>query len=84
MSEFTKDERRRAMKAFKKRLKLVQRDDESSSLGGPLSSGKKSGIIGIVPPPGFPPEIWEALVEKGRIKRVQGTRTYELIHEPQQ
>ncbi|MHC4392731.1 MAG: hypothetical protein ACYS22_15655 [Planctomycetota bacterium] len=84
MSEFTKDELRRAIKAFKKRLKLVQRDDESSSLGGPLSGGKKSGIVGIVPPPGFPPEIWDALAEKGRIKRTQGARTYELIPQPQQ
>ena len=72
---FTRDELRRAIKAFKKRLKLVQRDDESSSPGGPLSGGKKSGIVGIVPPPGFPPEIWDALVDTGRTLPESGDGT---------
>ncbi len=80
--EFDKEELKRAMKAFKKRLKLARRDDESSSMHGAFSSGKKSGIVGITPPEGFPPEIWEALVAKGRMRRVPGTQRnprYEIV-----
>ena len=79
--QFSKDELKRALKAFKKRLKLTRRDDESK-IGGAFSAGKTSGIVGIVPPDGFPEGIWEALVEKGRLKPVPGTqkrRQYELI-----
>nr|HMQ21228.1 hypothetical protein [Planctomycetota bacterium] len=36
----------RAMKAFRKRLKLMRLDDESSIGGGPMSSGRSSGILG--------------------------------------
>lgn len=80
--EFSKDELKRALKAFKKRLKLARRDDESKLGGGAFSSGKSSGIVGIVPPDGFPEAIWEALAAKGRLKPVPGTqkrRQYELL-----
>ena len=80
--EFDKAELKRALKAFKKRLKLTRRDDESSLGGGAFSSGKTSGIVGIVPPDGFPAEIWAALEKKGRLRKVPGTqkrRQYELI-----
>ena len=79
---FEKEELKRALKAFKKRLKLARRDDESKLGGGAFSSGKSSRIVGIVPPSGFPAAIWEALVEKGRLKPVPGTqrlRRYELV-----
>lgn len=81
--EFSKDELARALKAFKKRLKLARRDDESSSMGGAFSSGKKSAIVGIEPPDGFPPAIWAALEAKGRLRRVPGTQRrprYELVN----
>ncbi|WP_152052919.1 hypothetical protein [Tautonia marina] len=70
----TDDERKRALKAFKKRLKLTRLDDESGlSRGG----GKRSGITGITPPPGYPAEVWEELVALGKLKRDMGG-TYAL------
>ncbi|RMG12251.1 MAG: hypothetical protein D6731_14225 [Planctomycetota bacterium] len=81
--EFSKDELKRALKAFKKRLKLYRRDDESKLGGGAFSSGKASSLVGIRPPDGFPPAIWKALEAKGRIRRVPGSRdTYELCPPP--
>jgi hypothetical protein len=78
----TKEELKRALKAFKKRLKLAIRDDESRLGGGGFSSGRKSGLVGIRPPDGFPPEIWKELEEKGRLKRIPGTKDqYELVRQ---
>lgn len=79
---FDKEELKRALKAFKKRLKVTRRDEESKIGRSAFSSGKASGIVGIVPPAGFPDGIWEALVAKGRLKPIPGTqrnRQYELI-----
>jgi hypothetical protein len=71
----TDEELKRALKAFKKRLKLTKLDEESGlSRGG----GKKSGITGISPPSGHPPGIWEELVAKGKLKRDMGS-TYSLV-----
>jgi hypothetical protein len=71
----TEEELKRALKAFKKRLKLARLDDESGlSRGG----GKKSGITGITPPSGHPPGIWEELVSKGKLKR-EMAGTYSLV-----
>jgi hypothetical protein len=71
----TEEERKRALKAFKKRLKLTRLDDESGlSRGG----GKKSGITGITPPTGHPPGIWEELVNLGKLKREMSS-TYSLV-----
>ena len=70
----SEEELKRALKAFKKRLKLTKLDEESGlSRGG----GKKSGITGITPPTGHPPGIWEELVAKGKLKRDMGN-TYAL------
>jgi hypothetical protein len=74
-----KEELKRAIKAFKKRLKLYRMDDESQLGGHKLSAGRKSGIVGIKLPDGFPDEVWAALEEKGRIKRIPGTQNYELV-----
>jgi hypothetical protein len=71
----TDEERKRALKAFKKRLKLTRLDDESGlSRGG----GKKTGITGITPPAGHPPGIWEELVTLGKLKR-EMSNTYSLV-----
>jgi hypothetical protein len=71
----TEEELKRALKAFKKRLKLTVLDDESGlSRGG----GKKSGITGITPPSGHPPGIWEELVSRGKLKR-EMSNTYSLV-----
>jgi hypothetical protein len=70
------EERKRAYKAFKKRLKLARLDDESG-----LSRGSKgSSIAGITPPTGFPAGIWEELVAQGKLKR-EGAGTYSLAQE---
>ena len=72
----TKDELDRAFKAFKKRLKIYQNDAYASAPAAQLS-GNKPTICGITPPDGFAPEIWDMLVEKGKLKK-SGRSTYEL------
>jgi len=73
----TRDTVRRAMKAFRKRLKLMRLDDESR-LTHMLSTGAKSTIVGIRPPDQYPPEVWDELVEMGRLQRGEGG-VYELV-----
>ncbi len=78
-----KEELDRALKAFKKRLKLTRRDNESSyGSARALTGGKVSGIVAVSPPTGFPPEIWDELVRIGKLKRTPGERTYELVVPP--
>lgn len=82
MAEPSKEELKRALQAFKKRLKLYRRDDESSLGGGKLTSGRSSGIVGIQLPEGFGPEVWQTLMAQNRIRQVPGTKTYELVQQP--
>ena len=71
----TDEDLKKALKAFKKRIKLTRLDDESGlSRGG----NKKSGITGITPPTGHPPGIWEELVKLGKLKREMGG-TYSVV-----
>ena len=72
---------KRAMKAFKKRLKLTALDDDSSLGRGPFSSGAK-GVYAIQPPNQFPPEVWQELCRLGRL-RDNGHGMYELVKEQQ-
>src|SRR5688572_24639514 len=44
----------RAMKAFRKSLKVTRLDAESSIGGGPMSTGRHSGIAGMRPPDRYP------------------------------
>jgi hypothetical protein len=67
-----------AFNAFKKRWKLTLLDHESRIGRGPMSSGQKSSIIGIVPPDQFPRAVWEALVEQGKLKRA-GSGLYSRV-----
>jgi hypothetical protein len=67
----------RALKAFKKRLKLTQLDRESSLGVGPMSGGRPSGIVAITPPNQYPRAVWEALVAQGRLKKASPGQ-YEL------
>jgi len=60
---------KRAMKAFRKSLKLTRLDAESKIGGGPMSAGRESGIVGITPPPHYPREVWDELVRQGRLVR---------------
>src|SRR5262245_46218260 len=73
----SKDELKRAMKAFKKRLKLTRLDEESKIGRNPLTTGKGSGIVAITPPNDFPQAVWDELVKQGRLKYA-GHGTYEL------
>ncbi len=58
-----------ALKAFRKRLKLTQLDDQSRIGRGPMSSGQASGIFAITPPDQFPAAIWEELAKQGKLKK---------------
>ena len=71
---------KRALKAFKKRLKLTQLDHESSLGVGPLSSGRPSRIVAITPPNQYPRKVWETLVERGRLKKVSEGQ-YQLVQQ---
>jgi hypothetical protein len=73
----TPEQLKQALKAFRKRLKLTRLDAESSLGGGPLSSGRDSGIIAITPPQQFPQAVWDELVRQGKLKP-GGHGTYEL------
>ena len=73
----TPEELKRAMKAFKKRLKLARLDDESSLGRGPMSSGKSSSIVAIMPPNQYPKAVWDELVARGRLKYA-GQGLYQL------
>ena len=68
---------KKALRAFKKRLKLKRLDQESTVGGGPCSSGRTSGIVAIRPPSQFPREVWDRLVETGKLK-TEGDGLYEL------
>lgn len=57
-----------ALKAFKKRLKFTQLDQESRIGRGPMSSGQKSTIDGITAPDQYPRSVWEELVKQGKLK----------------
>lgn len=77
LPEHDREVLKRALKAFRKRLKVTQLDAESSIGGGPMSSGRRSGIVGITPPERYPRTVWDELVRQGRLLAArQGT--YEL------
>ena len=65
----TDEQLKRAMKAFKRRLKLTALDDESHLGHGPMSGGGHSGIESITPPREFPQEVWDELVKRGRLSK---------------
>jgi hypothetical protein len=73
----TDEELKKALKAFKKRVKLTQLDDDSRLGRSPLT-GSKSQIVSIQPPSGFGREIWEELAEKGFLRR-DGGGFYALV-----
>jgi hypothetical protein len=79
-AEPTKEQLKGAMKAFKKRLKLTRLDAESQLSKNPLSTGRGSGIIAIVPPVDYPQEVWDELVRQKKLKRA-GHGLYELAPE---
>lgn len=72
------DELRKALQAFKKRLKLARLDDESRLGKRALTGGGKSSIVAVQPPAQFPRAIWDELVKQGRLKYA-GQGLYELV-----
>jgi hypothetical protein len=75
----TKEQLKQAFKAFRKRLKLTQLDEDSRLSRSPLSSDKFK-ILAIAPPNQFPQEVWDELVKQGKLKKA-GHGTYEVIEE---
>ncbi len=73
----TPEELRKALKAFKKRLKLARLDAESGLGHGPTSGGKSSGIIAVMAPNQYPKAVWDKLVELGRLEYA-GQGLYQL------
>ncbi len=64
---FSKDQLSEAMRAFRKRVKLMRLEDESKLRGKRLSSGRASSIDAIMPPGEFPRAIWVALEQEGKL-----------------
>ena len=73
----TPQELKSALKAFRKRLKLTQLDDQSRLGYGPMTGGQQSSIVAITPPDQFPAAVWEELARQGKLKRA-GSGTYAL------
>ena len=74
----TKETIKRAMKAFRKRLKLMRLDEESQLGHDPMSKGQHSTICGITPPEQYGSELWDKLVDLGRLRR-DNHGTYEIV-----
>jgi len=72
-----RDVLKRAMKAFRKSLKVTRLAAESSLGGGPLSGGSDSTVVGIQPPPRYPMAVWEELARQKRLV-TDGRGTFEL------
>lgn len=79
-SSIPDDTLKKALRAFRKRVKLTRLDHESRLGHGPMSSGKKASFDGILPPREFPTEVWEALSDQGHLKRL-GRGFYQLLDE---
>jgi hypothetical protein len=65
--EHDRDVLKRALKAFRQRLKVVRLDSESTMGHGPMSSGRESSIVGVRPPDQYPQEVWDELVRQKRL-----------------
>lgn len=77
-AEPTKDQLKAALKAFRKRLKLTRLDQESQLTRSPMTGGRGSDIVAIMPPNKFPQAVWDQLVLQGKLKKA-GHGTYELV-----
>ena len=73
----TEKELKDAFKAFKKRLKLTQLDEDSKVSQRPTTSGGSLAIVAIAPPSQFGKAVWDELVKQGKLKKA-GQGMYEL------
>jgi hypothetical protein len=69
---------RSALKAFKKRLKASQLDEDSKLSNRALTGGGGARIQAIQPPNTFAMNVWHALAERGCIKR-EGAGLYRFV-----
>ena len=76
----SKEELRLAMKAFRKRLKLTQLDDDSRLGHGAMTGGSKSRVAAITPPDQFAKAIWLELANQGKLRR-EGGGLYSLVEQ---
>lgn len=67
LPEYPEEQLAAAMRAFKKRLKLMRLSDESKLGGRYTSGGHTSKIDAIQPPEDFPPQIWKVLAKSGKL-----------------
>ena len=74
----TKEELKAAFKAFKKRLKLTQLEEDSKLGRNPLTGGRRADIVAISPPSQFASAVWDELVKQGKLKKA-GHGMYELV-----
>ncbi len=58
---------KRALKAYRKRLKIARLDDSSSATRNPLTKGEESSITGVRPPDQYDQEIWDMLIQQGKL-----------------
>lgn len=72
------DNLKRALKAFRRKLKNYRRDDESKLGAKFVTNGRSSGISAITPPKEYPMDVWNKLVELGRLKK-SGGGTFEVV-----
>ena len=73
----TEKELKDAFKAFKKRLKLTQLDEDSKVSQRPTTGGGATAIVAIAPPSQFGKAVWDELVKQGKLKKA-GQGMYEL------
>ena len=66
MNDLNEDQKR-AYKAFKTKVKINQREDDSK-VGRSKLTGQSTKVVAIRPPTGFPTTVWEELKEKGYLK----------------
>ena len=71
------EETKKALKSFRKRLKLTRLDDESRLGHSPLT-GNRGKVMAIQPPSGFTREVWDELVKQGFLRN-DGGGFYELV-----
>jgi hypothetical protein len=74
----TQKELNAAFKAFKKRLKITQLDEDSKLSQRPTTSGGSLAIVAIQPPTEFGKAVWGELVKQGKLKKA-GQGMYEIV-----
>ncbi len=65
--EYSDEDLKKAHRAFKKKLKLQQLEDDSK-LGRAKTTGQRTTVLSIQPPSGFGREIWGVLAARGFLK----------------